>query len=159
MPAPDDCGGRGPADGAAWSALGVGAERLRYRLEREGVDPVPSRAAIGRALRRWGLSTARGRLPERRTYMRWERGRAMELWQIDVMGGVLVNDCKGGVSGLKAVTGIVTPRFCVMVALVERATCRPVCAVVAQPLWEHGVPEQVPTDNGKVFPRFSEPSC
>src|SRR5688572_5635029 len=29
---------------------GWGSDRLRYRLAREGVDPVPSRAAIGRAL-------------------------------------------------------------------------------------------------------------
>ena len=29
---------------------GWGADRLRYRLEREGVDPLPSRAAIGGAL-------------------------------------------------------------------------------------------------------------
>src|SRR3954471_3338781 len=35
---------------------GWGADRLRYRLEREGFDPVPSRAAIGRALVRLGLS-------------------------------------------------------------------------------------------------------
>jgi hypothetical protein len=34
---------------------GWGADRLRYRLEREGVDPLPSRAAIGRALVRLGL--------------------------------------------------------------------------------------------------------
>jgi hypothetical protein len=34
---------------------GWGADRLRYRLEREGVDPLPSRAAIGRALIRLGL--------------------------------------------------------------------------------------------------------
>jgi transposase len=34
---------------------GWGADRLRYRLEREGVEPVPSRAAIGRALVRRGL--------------------------------------------------------------------------------------------------------
>lgn len=31
---------------------------------------------------------------ERRTYQRWERGRAMKLWQIDVMGGVLIDDGK-----------------------------------------------------------------
>jgi transposase InsO family protein len=131
---------------------GWGAERLRYRLEKEGVDPLPSRAAIGRALRRLGLSKARGRRPERRTYQRWERGRAMELWQIDVMGGVLVDDGKGGVSELKAVTGIDDhSRFCVMVGLVERATSRPVCAVFAQAMRVHGVPEEVLTDNGKVF--------
>ena len=33
---------------------GWGPDRLHYRLEREGVDPVPSRAAIARALVRLG---------------------------------------------------------------------------------------------------------
>jgi transposase len=35
---------------------GWGAARLAYRLGREGFDPVPSVAAIGRALRRLGLT-------------------------------------------------------------------------------------------------------
>ena len=35
---------------------GWGPDRLRYRLEREGVDPLPSRAAVGRALARLGLA-------------------------------------------------------------------------------------------------------
>jgi transposase len=36
---------------------GWGSDRLAYRLEREGVAPVPSRAAISRALLRLGLVT------------------------------------------------------------------------------------------------------
>jgi hypothetical protein len=53
---------------------------------------------------------------------------------------------------LKVVTGVDDhSRFCVMAGLVERATARPVCAVFAQALRVHGVPEEVLTDNGKVF--------
>lgn len=72
----------------------------------------------------------------------------MELWQFDVMGGILLTDG----TELKAVTGIDDhSRFCVAVGLVERATSRPVCAVFAAALQAHGVPAQVLTDNGKVF--------
>jgi transposase len=71
---------------------GWGADRLRWRLEREGFDPVPSRAAVSRALRRLGLVVPAAARRPRRSYRRWERGRAMELWQMDVMGGVLLAD-------------------------------------------------------------------
>jgi hypothetical protein len=127
---------------------GWGADRLRYRLSREGVEPLPSRAAIGRALVRLGLvRPGRPRRP-RREYRRWERGRPMELWQLDVMGGVLLDD--GG--EVKAVTAIDDhSRFCLAVGLVERASSRPVCGVFARALAEFGAPESVLTDNGKVF--------
>ena len=126
---------------------GWGADRLRYRLLKEGLDPAPSTAAIGRALRRLGL-TGGQRRPGRREYRRWERGAAMELWQLDVMGGVRLADG----TEVKAVTGIDDhSRFCVAFGLVERATARPVCAVFAQALRTHGVREEVLTDNGKVF--------
>jgi transposase InsO family protein len=32
-----------------------------------------------------------------------------------------------------------------------RATTRPVCGFFAEPLTRHGVPEEILTDNGKVF--------
>jgi transposase InsO family protein len=127
---------------------GWGADRLRYRLGREGCDRLPSRAAISRALVRLGLVSARRARQRRREYRRWERGRPMELWQLDVMGGVLLDDGRE----LKAVTAIDDcSRFALAVGLVERATTRPVCAVFAGLLQRYGVPEEVLTDNGKVF--------
>jgi transposase InsO family protein len=127
---------------------GWGADRLRYRLEREGFDPLPSRAAIGRALVRLGLVRAGRRRSARREYRRWERGRPMELWQLDVMGSVLL---EGG-GEVKAVTAIDDhSRYCLAVGLVERATSRPVCGVFARALAQFGAPEAVLTDNGKVF--------
>jgi hypothetical protein len=72
----------------------------------------------------------------------------MELWQLDVMGGVLVDDG----TELKAVTAIDDhSRFCLAGGLVERATSRPVCGVFARALAQFGAPEAVLTDNGKVF--------
>src|SRR3546814_5395677 len=57
-------------------------------------------------------------------YKRWERSRAMELWQMDVTLGVHLQD---GTSP-SIVTGIDDhSRFCVSAKVVERATARPVC--------------------------------
>ena len=127
---------------------GWGAGRLRFRLGREGWDRVPSRAAVSRALVRLGLVSSRRARQRRREYRRWERARPMELWQLDVMGGVLLADGQE----LKAVTAIDDcSRFALAVGLVERATTRPVCAVFAGLLARYGVPEEVLTGNGKVF--------
>jgi transposase InsO family protein len=127
---------------------GWGPDRLRYRLAKEGFDPLPSRAAIGRALQRLGLIRADRRRKRDRQYRRWERGRPMELWQMNVMGGVMLDDGRE----LKAVTAIDDhSRFSLAVGVVERATARPVCAVFADTMRLFGAPEEVLTDNGKVF--------
>jgi len=42
-------------------------------------------------------------------------------------------------------------RFCVSAFLVSRATARPVCEALAGALRRYGVPEQILSDNGKVF--------
>jgi hypothetical protein len=41
---------------------------------------------VYRALVRHGLVEASRRKRRREDYRRWERGRSMELWQMDVMG-------------------------------------------------------------------------
>jgi hypothetical protein len=72
----------------------------------------------------------------------------MELWQMDVMAGVFLEDG----SDLKLVTGVDDhSRFCVAAGLVRRAVSRSVCAVLLAALERHGVPDEVLTDNGKVF--------
>jgi integrase-like protein len=72
----------------------------------------------------------------------------MELWQLDVVGGIELSNG----TELKALTGIDDhSRFCVAAGLLERATARAVCGVFAHSLRTHGVPEEVLTDNGKVF--------
>jgi hypothetical protein len=72
----------------------------------------------------------------------------MELWQIDVMGGVRLVDG----TQLSVITGIDDhSRFCVIATLVLRATARPVCDALIEGLHRHGVPEQILTDNAKVF--------
>jgi transposase InsO family protein len=127
---------------------GWGPRTIVYHLDREGVVPLPSRSAVYRALVRHKLVDPQQRKRRRSDYKRWERARSMELWQMDVMGGVYLVDG----SELKVVTGIDDhSRFCVSAMVVRRATARPVCDALAEAMARHGVPDQILTDNGKVF--------
>ncbi len=131
-----------------WQHSDWGPRTIAYHLESEGVSPVPSLSAIYRALLRHNLVNRKRRQKPRSAYRRWERGRAMELWQMDVMGGVKLAD----ESEAKVVTGIDDhSRFCVSALVVARATAKPVCDTVAEAMRRHGVPDQILTDNGKVF--------
>lgn len=72
----------------------------------------------------------------------------MELWQMDVVGGILLADG----TTLKALTGIDDhSRFIVCAGLMRRENARSVCAHFAEAMRIHGVPEEILTDNGKVF--------
>jgi transposase InsO family protein len=126
---------------------GWGPRTILAKLRRELEEP-PSRSSIYRCLVRHRLIDHKPRRRRPQDYKRWERSRPMELWQMDVMGGVLLQDG----TELKVVTGIDDhSRFCVIATLVVRATARPVCDALLESLARHGVPEQILTDNGKVF--------
>jgi hypothetical protein len=72
----------------------------------------------------------------------------MELWQMDVVGGVLLADG----SECKVLTGIDDhSRFVMCAGVMVRATSRAVCAHFAEAMRRHGVPQEILTDNGKVF--------
>jgi transposase InsO family protein len=125
-----------------------GADRIGYQLSRDGIGPVPGRTSIYRALVRNGLVEAERRRRRRSDYRRWERARPMELWQMDVVGGFHLADG----TELKAVSGIDdSSRFGVSAKLVRRATAGPVCEALLAALRRHGIPDQILTDNGKVF--------
>ena len=127
---------------------GWGPRTILTQLRLRGVDPLPGRSSIHRALLRNGLIDPKARRRRRQDYKRWERTASMDLWQMDVMGRVFL---ASGVE-LKVVTGIDDhSRFCVAAKLVFRATARPVCATLAEAMRIHGVPNDVLTDNGKVF--------
>ena len=49
-----------------------------------------------RCLIRHGLVTPQARQRKRSDYKRWERSRAMELWQMDIVGGVRIVDGSRG---------------------------------------------------------------
>jgi transposase InsO family protein len=125
-----------------------GARRLVLELVRKKVTPVPSESAVYRCLVRAGVIDPVKRHRRKEMWKRWERGGPMELWQMDVVGGFLLAD---GTSA-KALTGIDDhSRFCVSARLMPREGTQLVCDGFVAALRAHGVPQQVLTDNGKVF--------
>jgi len=127
---------------------GWGPRRLVHELERRGVVPLPSRATVYRVLVRNQLIEPEARRRRRQDYRRWEREAPMELWQMDIVGGILLADGRE----VKVVTGIDDhSRFVVIAKVVVRATGRAVCLAFAEALERFGVPGEVLTDNGKQF--------
>jgi transposase InsO family protein len=132
-----------------------GAKRIRLEMLKAPVPgmAVPSSRTVNRILIRRGLLTARPRKRPRESYRRFERPGPMQLWQIDIVGGVwLVDAATGVLREAKVVTGVDDhSRFCVMAAVVERATGRAICLAFAEALARFGVPAEVLSDNGKQF--------
>ena len=127
---------------------GWGPRTILSRLARAQVSPLPSRSGIYGALVRHQLIEPKRRRRRASDYKRWERARAMELWQMDITYGVRLRDG----SRLAIVTGIDDhSRYCVCAQVVERSTARPVCDALLGAMQRDGVPEAILTDNGKVF--------
>jgi transposase InsO family protein len=126
-----------------------GSRRIAFELGRHGCPgDVPSRMTVYRILIRHGLMAPAKRRRGRKDYIRWERDRPMELWQMDIVGGIFLSDG----SEAKVVTGVDDhSRYCVIASVVRRATGRAICLAFASALLEFGVPEEVLTDNGKQF--------
>jgi transposase InsO family protein len=140
---------------------GWGPRRILYELGKLadagglGEARVPSRSGIYRCLVRAGLIEPQPRRRRAEQWRRWERGVPMELWQMDVVGGFLLADGRRA----KALTGVDDhSRFCVSAYLTFRETAQRVCDGLALAMRTHGVPEEILTDNGKVFTgRFNKP--
>ena len=79
----------------------------------------------------------------------------MQLWQLDVTGSVFLADG----TELKLISGLDDcSRFCVIATVVRRATGRAVCRAFVAAMAAYGIPDEVLTDNGKVFTgRFGKP--
>jgi len=109
-----------------------GPRRLALELARKGVTPTPSASAIYRCLLRAGLIQPVPR--------RWRR-----------------EDADGTTA--KALTGLDDhSRFCLSARLMHRERTSKVCEGFGVALRKYGVPDQVLTDNGKVFTgRFGQP--
>jgi transposase len=131
-----------------------GPRRLVFEMDRRGFGQV-TRSTVYRSLVRNRLVEPESRRRRRKDYRRWERGTAMELWQLDVTASAFLADGPE----VKIVTGIDDhSRFCVLARAVMRATARPVCLAFVDAMRIYGVPEEVLTDNGKVFTgRFHKP--
>jgi transposase InsO family protein len=132
-----------------------GPKRLVFELSKRSVSPLPSESAAYRALVRAQMIDPNLRDRRSRKWKRWERAVPMELWQMDVVGGFPLAD---GTSA-KALTGIDDhSRMCVCARLMTRERSRAVCDGLRAALDTYGAPEQILTDNGKVFTgRFNHP--
>ena len=127
--------------------MGLGPRSIRTQLAKEGFSPLPGRSSIYRTLVRHHLIEPTPRKRSRSDYKRGER-RSMELWQMDVVKRFHLKDG----TEVKVISGIDDhSRFCVSARVVARATARPVCEALQWALGIHGVPDQILTDNGKVF--------
>ena len=127
---------------------GWGPRSIGHQLARDGVEPVPGRSSIYRCLVRHRLITPEARKRKRSDYVRWERSKAMELWQMDIVGGVKIV----GQPDAKIVSGIDDhSRFVISARVVARATARPTCDALALAMRTFGCPAEILTDNGKVF--------
>jgi transposase InsO family protein len=125
-----------------------GPRSIRTHLAREGVTPLPGRSSIYRALVRHRLIMPTPRQRSRSDYKRWERSKSMELWQMDIVGRFYLADG----TEVKVVTGVDDhSRYCVCARIGARATARPVCDALTFALGQHGAPNEILTDNGKVF--------
>jgi transposase InsO family protein len=127
-----------------------GPRRIAHELARVAPEPVTvvSRSTVYRILVRHGLIEPRSRRRKRNDYLRWERDAPMQLWQLDIVGGVFLVDG----TECKVVTGVDDhSRFCVTATVVPKATGRAVCLAFAEALRRYGVPDEVLTDNGKQF--------
>jgi transposase InsO family protein len=132
-----------------------GPRRLVFELAKRRVVPVVSESAAYRALVRAQMIDSSLRDRRSRKWKRWQRGAAMELWQMDIVGGFPLADG----SSAKALTGVDDhSRMCVCARLMARERTRAVCDGLRAALASYGAPEQILTDNGKVFTgRFNHP--
>ena len=132
-----------------------GPRRIVVELARAGVAGVTSESAVYRCLVRAGVIARVRRQRRGEAFKRWERAAPMELWQMDVVGGFHLADG----SSAKALTGVDDhSRFCVSAWLMSRERTQAVCDGLAAAMRAHGVPQQILTDNGKVFTgRFHSP--
>ena len=125
-----------------------GPKRISYELEKKGVEVLPSLSGIYRALKRAELIDPKARKRRDEKFKRWERAAPMELWQFDVVGGIYLADG----SELKCLTGVDDhSRFCVSAGLMHRANSKSVCDHFQKSLGRYGIPQEILTDNGKVF--------
>ena len=137
-----------------WGSRRIRLEMLRKPAPwaREGLV-VPSERTIERILHRQGLLRARPRKRPKDSFVRFERPGPMQLWQMDIVGGIrLVSPVTGELREAKVVTAVDDhSRYCVIAKVAERATGRVVCLALAEALARFGVPEEIGTDNGKQF--------
>jgi hypothetical protein len=98
--------GGGGVVGVAPVTAVLGPRRLVFELAKSRVSPLPSESAAYRALVRAAMIDPQLRDRRSRKWKRWERGAAMELWQMDIVSGFPLAD---GTSAIALTGSMITP--------------------------------------------------
>lgn len=115
-----------------------GARRIAHELAVRGVADAPGRSTVHRVLVRNGLVNHQVQV-HRRVYKRWQRDAPMQLWQLDLMGGVFLADGRE----CKLLTGIDDcSRFIVIAAVLVQPTGRAVCQAFIEAMRPMGSPRR-----------------
>ena len=132
-----------------------GPRSLVLELARRQVAPVPSESAVYRCLARSGAHRSQP-APPPAAELEALGARPADGAVADGRGGRLL--LAGGTTA-RALTGVDDhSRFCVSARLMPRERTQLVCDGFSAALRSYGVPEQVLTDNGKVFTgRYAQP--
>ena len=127
-----------------------GAAAVEIELAKRRVSPLPSESAVYRGLARAGMM-----IPACGMARSGNAGSAPLLWQMDVVGGFPIAD---GISA-KVLTGIDGhSRMCFCAKVIARERTQAVCEGLRAAPGTFGAPEQILSDNGKVFTaRFHPP--
>lgn len=131
-----------------------GARRIAYELKLEIGDQAPSRSTTHRVLVRNGLANSQEQ-QHKRVYKRWAREAPMQLWQLDIVGGVFLVDGREH-KMLSAIDD--HSRFVVAATVLPVPSGPAVCDAFLAAITRWGVPFEVLTDNGKQFTgKFTRP--
>jgi transposase-like protein len=134
-----------------------GARRIAFELGRDG-GRAPSRATVHRVLARNGMVVVQEQQHARK-YRRWQREAPMQLWQLDLVGGVRLSDGRE----CKLLTGVDDhSRFAVIATVVAVPSGRAVCAGFTAAMRQHGVPSEVLTcgrSSNSVLARILWSAC
>lgn len=141
---------------------------IRHRLKNEGWDAgprsiwhlgvdealfagkIPSRATIGRILADAGVVETNPRKRPRKSFIRFQRSAAMELWQLDAFQYTLFDTDKTTITVYQLVGD--STRYDVGTnAAVNPENGRDAVAIVAAAIAKHGSPRELLSDNGSAF--------
>jgi transposase InsO family protein len=128
--------------------LDHGPWSIWWRLDQQGMDPLPSRSWIARTLRAQGLVDVNPRKRPRSSWRRFQRAHANELWQLD---GISHRLPSGAVVTIFQIIDDCT-RVCVALdPVLGGETFDGARAALLGAFAEYGMPAAVLTDNAQSF--------
>ncbi len=123
-----------------------GGRKLRYYLLNQGHEEVPSEATFNRTLKRHALITKEAS-SKRQAYIRFEREKPNELWQMDFKGHFQLEE--GRCHPLTVLDD--HSRFAICLKAYESEKEASVKTALTEAFREHGLPEVMTMDNGSPW--------